>query len=145
MGSKTNTYHMIMLKKYITREPGEEVVRTSNQHDTTTAVAKLIHQDTDPELGRYETASGLSSERRFPDIKVGDDLSEDHLCMLKDLILRHPNVFTVMPGEIDVIQHRVNLIADTPMNRKPYPLPYATREELRNEGDGIGLLMMGVV
>ena len=48
-----------------------------------------------------------------------------------------------MPGETDVIQHRVKLTDDTPIHRKPYPLPYAMREELQNEVDI--MLEMGVV
>ena len=38
-----------------------------------------------------------------------------------------------MPGETDVIQHRVKLTHDTPIRCKPHPLPYAMRKELRNE------------
>ena len=63
--------------------------------------------------------------------------------MLKDLTRRYPDVFTDMPGETDVIQHRVKLTDDTPIRCKPYPLLYAMREELRNEVDS--MLEMGVV
>ena len=38
-----------------------------------------------------------------------------------------------MPGETDVIQHRVKRTYDTPVRCKPYPLPYSMREKLRNE------------
>ena len=44
-----------MLKKYIAREPKVDVVHTSNKNDATIAVAKMIDQDTDPELGKYQT------------------------------------------------------------------------------------------
>ena len=50
--------------------------------------------------------------------------------MLKDLTRRYPDVFTDMPGETDVIQHQVKLTDDTPICCKPYPLPYAMKEEL---------------
>ena len=63
--------------------------------------------------------------------------------MLKDLTRRYPDVFTDMPGETGVIQHRVKLTDDTPIRCKPYPLPYAMREELRNEVDS--MLEMGIV
>ena len=55
MGSKTKTYHVNMLKKYIAREPEVDVVHTSNKDDATVAVARVIYQDTDPELGKYQT------------------------------------------------------------------------------------------
>ena len=59
--------------------------------------------------------------------------------MLKDLIWRHPDVplFTDMPGKANVIQHRMMLTDDTPILCKLYPLPYAMREELRNEVDSM--------
>ena len=52
MGSKTTTYHLNMLKKYIAREPEVDVVYTSNKDDVTIAVAGVIYQDTDLETWR---------------------------------------------------------------------------------------------
>ena len=46
---------MNMLKKYIAREPEVDVVHASNKDGATTAVARVIYQDTGPELGKYET------------------------------------------------------------------------------------------
>ena len=63
--------------------------------------------------------------------------------MLKDLTRRYPDVFTDMPRETEVIPHRVKLTDDTPIHCKPYLLPFAMREELRNEVDS--MLDMGVV
>ena len=77
------------------------------------------------------------------EVKLGDELSEDQQCVLKDLVRRYSDVFTDMPGETDVIQHQIKLTDDTPIRCKPYPLPYAMREELRNEADV--MLEMGVV
>ena len=57
MGFKAETYHLNMLKKYIAREPKVDVIHTSNNDDATIAVAGVIYQDTDPELG-------LSSKKR---------------------------------------------------------------------------------
>ena len=70
-------------------------------------------------------------------------IPEDQRRLLKDLVRRYPDVFTDMPGETDVIQHQIRLTDDTPIRCKPYPLPYAMREELRNEVDT--MLEMGVV
>ena len=58
MWSKTKTYHVNMLKKYITREPEVDVVHTSNKDDATIAVAGVIYQDTDPELGEVSDLEG---------------------------------------------------------------------------------------
>ena len=52
MGSKTKTYHINMLKKYISRVPDVDgnMVPVDNTDGATIAVAGVIHQDVDPEL-----------------------------------------------------------------------------------------------
>ena len=133
-----------MLKKYIAREPEVDVaLHTSNKDDATIAVARVIYQDSEPELGEVPDLEGYHQKEWVRGVKSGEELSEDQQCMLKDMIWRHPDVFTDMPGKTDVIQHGVKLTDDTPIGCKPYPLPYATREELRNEVDS--MLDMGVV
>ena len=64
MGSKTKTYHVNMLKKYIAREPEVDVVPTSNKDDATMGVAGVIYQDTDQRVWGSTRLRGLSSERR---------------------------------------------------------------------------------
>ena len=53
MGSKTKTYHVNMLKKYISREPDVvvDVVPTKMEDGGTVAVASVLHQDIDPDMG----------------------------------------------------------------------------------------------
>ena len=109
----------------------------------TVAVAGVIHQDVDPELGEVPDLEGYRQREGVRDVKLGDELPEDQRRMLKDLVRRYPDVFTEMPGETDVIQHQIRLTDDTPIRCKPYPLPYAMREEFRNEVDT--MLEMGVV
>ena len=102
-----------------------------------------LHQDVDPELGEVPDLEGYRQREGVRDVKLGDELPEDQRRVLKDLVRRYPDVFTDMPGETDVIQHQIRLTDDTPIRCKPYPLPYAMREELRNEVDT--MLEMGVV
>ena len=61
MVSKTKTYPVNMLKKCISREHEVDVVHTSNKDDATIAVARVIYQDTVPELG--EVPDLVSPER----------------------------------------------------------------------------------
>ena len=135
MGSKTKTYHVNMLKKYISREPEGNMVPVDDTDGATVAVAGVIYQDVDPELGEVPDLEGYLQREGVRDVKLGDELPEDQRRVLKDLVRRYPDVFTDMPGETDVIQHQIRLTDDTPIRCKPYPLPYAMREELRNEVD----------
>ena len=109
----------------------------------TIAVAGVIHQDIDPELGEVPDLEGYRQREGIRDVKLGDELPEDQRRVLNDLVRRYPDVFTDMPGETDVIQHQIRLTDDTPIRCKPSPLQYAMREELRNEVDT--MLEMGVV
>ena len=63
MGSKTKTYHVNMLKKYIAREPEVNVVHTNNKYDANTAVAPVICQDIDRELGEVLDFEGIIKEK----------------------------------------------------------------------------------
>ena len=140
---KMETYQVNMLKKYISREHEENMVLVDYTDGATVAVAGVIHQDVDPELGEVPDLEGHRQREGVHDVKLGDELPEDQRRVLKDLVRRYPDVFTGMPGETDVIQHQIRLTDDTPIRCKPYPLPYAMREELRNEVDT--MLEMGVV
>ena len=76
MGSRTKTYHVNMLKKYISREPDIEgnVVPANSRVSATIQVAGVIHQDIDPELGEvphYRKREGVS------DVKLGEEFPED--------------------------------------------------------------------
>ena len=69
MGSKTKAYNVNMLKKYIAREPEMDVVHTSNKDDATIAVAGVIYQDTDPELGEVPDLEGYHLKEGVRDVK----------------------------------------------------------------------------
>ena len=58
MVSKTKKYHENMFKKYIARQPEVDVVHLSNKDDVTIAAARVIYQDTDPELGEVPDLEG---------------------------------------------------------------------------------------
>ena len=110
MGSKTKTYHVNMLKKYISREPEGNVVPVDDTDGATVAVAGVIHQDVDPELGEVPDLEGYRQREGVRDVKLGDELPEGQRRVLN------------MPGETDVIQHQIRLTDDTPIRCKPYPL-----------------------
>ena len=83
-----------MLKKYIAREPELDVVHTSSKDDATIAIARVIYQDTDPQLREVPDLEGYNQKEGVRDVKLGDNLSEDQQCMLKDMIRRHSDLFT---------------------------------------------------
>ena len=79
MGSKTKTYHINMIKKYISTEPDVEVnvVTASSKGGATVAVAGVIYQDVDPELGEVPELEGYRQKEGVIDVKLGEELPED--------------------------------------------------------------------
>ena len=86
--SKTMTYHVNMLKKYIAREPDVEVnmVPISSKDGATVEVAGVICKDADPELGEVPDIEGYRQKEGVRDVKLGEDLAGDQRRAQKDLV-----------------------------------------------------------
>ena len=76
------------------------MVHTSNKDDAIIAVAGVIHQDTDPKMRKVPDREGYHHKKEVQDVKLGEDLSEDQKCRLKDLIQRYPDVFADMAEKL---------------------------------------------
>ena len=46
---------------------------------------------------------------------------------------RHDEVFLDIPGKTNMIEHKIELTENNPIRSRPYPLPYAMRENLENK------------
>ena len=46
---------------------------------------------------------------------------------------RHKEVFSDIPGRTNMIKHKIELTENNPVRFRPYPLPYAMRENLKKE------------
>ena len=99
MGSKTKTYHINMLKKYISREPEENVVPVDDTDGATVAVAGVIHQGVNQKMGEVP---GPESGRQegTQDAKSGE-LPEDLLRLLREVFRKYPDIFKDVPGPGD--------------------------------------------
>ena len=75
-GSRTKTFQVSMLKKDISREPDIDgnMVHVDNTDGTTIAVAGVIHQDIDPELGEIPDLDGYRQREGIRDVKLGEEL-----------------------------------------------------------------------
>ena len=71
--------------------------------------------------------------------KVDDNQSQQ----LQALIENYADVFSDVPGRTSRIEHRINLINEEPVCLKPYSLPYALWQELKDETKE--MLDMGVI
>ena len=70
------------------------MVLVDDTDGATVAVACVIHQDVDPELGEVPDLESYRQREGVRDVKLGDELPEDQRRVLKDLVRRYPDVFT---------------------------------------------------
>ena len=67
------------------------------------------------------------------DLKLGLGLTKSQEENVWQVLGAYDSVFTEMPGKFNVIQHQITLTDSTPIRSKPYPLPYAIRDNLKTE------------
>ena len=67
------------------------------------------------------------------DVKLGTELGDGQSRQLQALVENYANTFLDVPGRTSKIKHRINLVNKEPVRLKPYPIPYALRQELKDE------------
>jgi hypothetical protein len=133
IGTKQKTFHVNMLKKYVERD---EVPEDGSQDgtDVTVATAGVIPQEEDPELGELPELGNCHQSEGVHDVRIGSELEDTHQEELWELAEGSADVLTNLPGKTDDVRYRVRRSRDTPIRRRPYPLPRAVREELTAPG-----------
>ena len=143
-----------MLKMYHDRE------KDTHNHDTVISAASIFVDDetivapvieVEDEI-HYGMASNVEDEddfneedliefmpvkaqENYHDVKVGDDLDLSQEKDMRSLIYEYRDIFTDVPGTVNCGEHSIDLIEDSPVKSKPYPIPYSIREALNKEVD----------
>ena len=144
VGNKKNDYHATMLKKYYARED-EAKTRKEKEDLKIAASAEILLDEGTPsidedwllELSMYRQKENVS------EVKLGAVLNDSQSRQLQALLKDYANVFSDVPERTSKIKHRISLVDEDPVRLKPYPLPYALRQELKNEIKE--MLDMGVI
>ena len=66
-------------------------------------------------------------------MKLGLGLTESQEENVWQVLGAYDSVFTDVPRKSNVTQHQITLTDSTPIRSKPYPLPYAIRENVKTE------------
>ena len=64
---------------------------------------------------------------------VGAELNGEQRNKVRKVLRRYDEVFTEIPGKVNVVEHKIDLTDGRPIRCKPYPLPYAERGSVREE------------
>ena len=134
LGGIRKTYHANLLKLYLTRK---ETGGTSNQevgllHCAVAAVVDEEEEESSDMEPRLETPSLVQTESA-KDVQICVDLGESQKEQVRSLLLDYQDVMTDVPGHTDVYRYDIKLTSSDPIRRKPYPVPQALKETLREE------------
>ena len=77
------------------------------------------------------------------DVKLGIELTKLQQEEMMDTLERYAEVFSDIPSKTDTIEHKIELIDNNSVRSRPYPLPYAMRENLKKEIQD--MLSLGII
>lgn len=129
VNGKTRLFHINLLKKYNLRdEPRSDV-------PTRLASCVVIDSDGSDANGNEKLLHLLpvKATESYKNVKVNESLSLDQNESVIALLHEFQDVLTDVPGRTDVIQHEVQLTTNEPIRNRPYQIPYAIREAVRDE------------
>ncbi|GFO06575.1 Zinc finger protein [Plakobranchus ocellatus] len=143
MGRKEKTFHANLLKGYIARDRDAGQATTDERPPTSNsaipAASVTVIEDLEgehfndsdcealPELG------GWGSEESVNDLKYGDGLTLDQRRQLEEVAVTYSSIFSDRPGTASTEEHCIELTSSIPVRQRPYPVPYAMRQTLRDE------------
>ncbi|GFN80850.1 beta-1,3-galactosyl-o-glycosyl-glycoprotein beta-1,6-n-acetylglucosaminyltransferase-like [Plakobranchus ocellatus] len=143
MGGKEETFHANLLKGYIARDQDASQATTEERPPTSSlaipAASVTVIEDLEgehfndsdceaiPELG------GWGSKETVNDLKFGDELTPDQRRQLEEVALMYSSIFSDRPSTASTEEHCIELTSSISVRQRPYPVPYAMRQTLRDE------------
>ena len=155
LGSRVTTFHANLLKKYIYRDTNS----TDGQECAFTEVlgASVVEDydiDGDVEVkdatGTRKTPEEalipipqLQQTQTIADVNVSKELTQGQRAQVMAVLNDFADVLTDVPGVTNAGQHDIQLTHQEPVRSRPYPLPHALRQKVKEEVQE--MLKLGVI
>ena len=148
VNKKVKTFHANMLKRYIERDDQDGTPQRNsdnNQVMSCDACTGIIGGDEDLSVNDEEMMelANCHLKETVKDVKLGIELTKIQQEEMMDTLVRYAEVFSDIPGKTDMIEHKIELTNNNPVRSRPYPLPYAMRENLKREIQD--MLSLGII
>ena len=144
-GHHVKTFHANLLKRYYRRQEDQpQMVVTAGLLDV--ACTSVIEIEENSELKSNENLlhiPALKQKEFASDVKVCSNLSDEQQHEVKRLLNNYKDVLTDVPGDTNLGHHDIKLTDNTPIRSRPYPIPHALRETVKDEVKA--MIDMGVV
>ena len=103
-----------MLKKYMRRE--EPPIKL--------AVCAITCESDSEDDGEVLGLSSDANVETYEDVNINPELTPEQERDVKELVYEYQSIFSSIPGKTNLIQHKIVLTDDQPIQNKPYPIPY---------------------
>ncbi|XP_072022506.1 uncharacterized protein [Amphiura filiformis] len=142
-GTKVKTFHANLLKKYFRRDTDQpsKVVAGLLQIACSAIIESEVQEES--EMSEEDDVSltnedllqipSFQAEETIADVHINQDLTEEQSLEVKRLLGNYSSVLTDKPGFTHLGSHDIKLTDSTPLRTKPYPIPYALRDSVKEE------------
>ena len=132
IGEGVKTFYANMLRKYIAR--GEQGADQKETDQKAMQTMQMISEDDDSQLGSEDgVVCPLEANETWKDVYVCPSLTEVQKTEARQLIEEYKDVFSDMPGHADLIECTIELVDDTPIRCRNYPVPFALEQLMKEE------------
>ncbi len=141
---KVKTFHANLLKLYIHRDAQAKEQRKDSENTTIISVALMDTDEMHPNVdGELLISPSMKAKETIADVKVSEDLTYGQKSQVYSLLQQFPDVLTDMPGRTTISEHDIKLTTDEPVRLKPYPVPFALKDTVKDEIST--MLKLGVI
>ena len=124
---RVKMFHANILKKYHSR-----VTRTESKIQQIGAV--VVEEQQGIENSPSEATEFQSEQKEtYRDVNINPELPDDRKREIQSLLAEFADIFTDVPKVTTLGEHSIDLTSSDPVRTRPYPLPFALREEVNKE------------
>ena len=127
---KSKTFHANTVRKYVSREKNED----KRLKDDVVEGLQLVSEDQDSQLGSEDAMfCPLEATESWTDVSIGPQLTDVQQLETRHLLEEYGDVFSDLPGHTDITECTIELVDDTPIRCKNYPVPFAMEQVMKEE------------
>jgi hypothetical protein len=119
-------YHINLLREYVPRPTG--VV------PATLGIMCQPEDDGEADVSKVQVVPVPTAQTEsVEDVVYNTELQPALLQELTEVVQKHKDMFTDLPGDADLIEHQVRMSRDVVVNKKQYPIPFDSEKVVEDE------------
>ena len=127
---KSKTFHANTVRKYVSREKNED----KRLKDDVVEGLQLVSEYQDNQLGSGDAMfCPLEATESWTDVSIGPQLTDVQQVETIHLLEEYGDVFSDLPGHTYITECTIELVDDTPIRCKNYPVPFAMEQVMKEE------------